>query len=181
MERVRVLTDSDQAAMLPWRMAIVGLFYFCIRAGVTQYQNNALFPAASKMKRGLTSVVIPTFHSSLKDVHLLFEILLTGVTFEASGEFSVRDAELASLRKTRSLEVICQEIVPRKLSDVLRLIAGLSRHAGHLRQEDFERTLLTLVYASQATVNSSNENQRRMWAESFVSLYKAIELDLTGE
>lgn len=93
----------------------------------------------------------------------------------------MRDAELASLRKTRSLEVICQEIVPRKLSDVLRLIAGLSRHAGHLRQEDFERTLLTLVYASQATVNSSNENQRRMWAESFVSLYKAIELDLTGE
>ncbi|KAM8891007.1 protein FAM180A-like [Spinachia spinachia] len=173
--------DREQAAMLPRRMAIVGLFYFGIRAGVTHYQSNALFPAGGKIKRGLSSVVIPTFHSSFEDVHLLFEILLTGVTFEAGGEFSVQDAELASLRKTRSLEVICEESVPKKLSDVVRLIAGLSHHIGHLHQEDFERTLLTLVYTSQAMVNSSNEHQRSMWAESFVSLYKAIKLDLTGK
>ncbi|XP_068580229.1 protein FAM180A-like [Cebidichthys violaceus] len=167
--------------MLPWRMAIVGLFYFCIRAGVTQYQTQALFPAVSKMKRGLTSVVSPTFHDSFDDVHLLFEILLTGINFEASGEFSVQDAELASLHKTRNLEVICEEIIPKKLSDVFRLITGLSHHIGHLHQEDFERTLLTLVYTTQEMVKSSTEHQRRMWAESFVSLYRAIKQDLTEE
>ncbi|XP_056273608.1 protein FAM180A-like [Pseudoliparis swirei] len=165
--------------MLPWRMAVVGLFYFCIRAGVTQYGTQALFPSGSKMKRGARSVVRPTFHHSIADVHLLFEILLTGIHFEASGEFSVQDAELASLRKTRNLELICEEVVPKKLSDVFRLIAGLSHHTGHLHQEDFERTLLTLVYTAQGMVNSSTEHQRSMWADSFVSLYKFIKQDLT--
>ncbi|XP_068458581.1 protein FAM180A [Clinocottus analis] len=165
--------------MLPWRMAVVGLFYFCIRAGVTQYRTPALFPAVSKMKRGATNMVSPTFHNSFNDVHLLFEILLTGINFEASGEFSVQDAELASLRKTRNLEVICEEIIPKKLSDVFRLISGLSQHIGHLHQEDFERTLLTLVFTAQGMVNSSTEHQRHMWAETFVSLYKFIKQDLT--
>uniref|UniRef100_A0A8C3G5W8 Protein FAM180A n=1 Tax=Cyclopterus lumpus TaxID=8103 RepID=A0A8C3G5W8_CYCLU len=132
-----------------------------------------------KIKRGATSLPRPTFHNSIADVHLLFEILLTGINFEASGEFSVQDAELASLRKTRNLEVICEEIIPKKLSDVFRLISGLSHHIGHLHQEDFERTLLTLVYTAQGMVNSSTEHQRRMWAESFVSLYKFIKQDLT--
>ncbi|XP_054476780.1 protein FAM180A-like [Anoplopoma fimbria] len=165
--------------MLPWRMAVVGLFYCCIRAGVTQHQTTELFPGVSKIKRGATNMVNPTFHNSFDDVHLLFEILLTGINFEASGEFSVQDAELASLRKTRNLEVICEEIIPKKLSDVFRLITDLSHHIGHLHQDDFERTLLTLVYTAQGMVNSSTENQRSMWAESFVSLYKVLKQDLT--
>ncbi|XP_038562943.1 protein FAM180A-like [Micropterus salmoides] len=166
--------------MLPWRMAIVGIFYCCIKTGVTPRRTKALFPAASRIKRGVTNIGNPTFHNSFDDVHLLFEILLAGVHFGASGEFSVQEAELASLHKTRILEVICEEIIPRKLTDIFRLISDLSNNIGHLRQDDFERTLLTMAYTAQQMVNSTTEHQRDVWAESFVSLYKAIKQDLTG-
>ncbi|XP_040894767.1 protein FAM180A-like [Toxotes jaculatrix] len=165
--------------MFPWRTVIVGLFYCYIKAGVTHCQTKALFPAASRIKRGVATVANPTFHNSFDDVHLLFEILLTGIHFEASGEFSVNDAEVNSLRKTRNLEVICEEIIPKKLSDILRLISGLSNHTGHLHQDDFERTLLTLVYITQQMVSSTTKHQQDVWAEAFVSLYKAIKQDLT--
>lgn len=92
----------------------------------------------------------------------------------------MKDAELASLRKTQNLEVICVDIIPRKLKDIFRLISDLSNHNGHLHQDDFERTLLTLVYTAQQVVNSTTLYQRDVWAESFVSLYKAIKQDLTG-
>lgn len=100
--------------------------------------------------------------------------------FESCGGFSVQDAELASLRKTRSLQVICQEIIPRRLSDIFRLISDLSSHTGPLHQDDFERILLTLVYTAQQMVNATTEHQRDQWEESFVSLYKTIKQDLTG-
>ncbi len=92
----------------------------------------------------------------------------------------MQDAELASLRKTRNLEVICEEIIPRKLTDIFRLISDLTNHISHLHQDDFERTLLTLVYTAQQMVNSTTEHQRDVWAESFVSLYRVIKQDLTG-
>ncbi|XP_069561485.1 protein FAM180A-like isoform X2 [Brachyistius frenatus] len=139
----------------------------------------ALFPAASRIKRGVDAVLNPTFHNSFNDAHLLFEILMAGIHFEASGAFSVKDAELASLRKTRNLDVICEKIIPKKLTDIFRLISGLSNRSSHLHQDDFERTVLTLVYASQQVVNSTTEHQRDVWAQSFVSLYKAIKNDLT--
>ncbi|XP_028264347.1 protein FAM180A-like [Parambassis ranga] len=164
--------------MLTWRMVIVGLFHCCIRTGVA-HQSKALFPAASRIKRGLDTVVNPTFLNSFDDVHLLFEILMSGVHFEANGSFSVKDAELASLRKTKNLNLICEEIIPKNLSDILRLISDLSDHTGHLHQDDFERTLLTLVYTAQQLAESSAKDQRDVWAESFVSLYKAIKKDLT--
>ncbi|KAI3371577.1 hypothetical protein L3Q82_024144 [Scortum barcoo] len=167
--------------MLPWRMAIVGLFCCCIKTGVTRCRTKALFPAVSRVTRGVTNVVNPTFHNSFNDAHLLFEILLAGVHFKASGDFSVQDAELASLLKTRNMEVICEELIPRKLSDIFRLISDLNNYIGHLHQDDFERTLLTLVYTTQQMVNSTDEHQRDVWAQSFVSLYKAIKQDLTGK
>uniref|UniRef100_UPI0037E8E9EE protein FAM180A-like n=1 Tax=Semicossyphus pulcher TaxID=241346 RepID=UPI0037E8E9EE len=165
--------------LLSWRMLVVALFYCCIKAGV-KTSKQALFPAASGAKRGTATVANPTFHNSLDDVNLLFEILLAGAHFEDSGEFSVHDAELASLRKTKNLEVICKEIIPRKLTDIFELISNLSSHTGHLHQNDFERTLLTLVYTAQQMANST-EHQRDVWAESFVSFYKAIKQDLTGK
>ncbi|XP_062245004.1 LOW QUALITY PROTEIN: protein FAM180A-like [Platichthys flesus] len=165
--------------MFPLRMVIVGFLYCCIRTGVVESHTKALFPAASRSKRGAAGAN-PTFCNSTEDVNLLFEILLTGIHFQASGEFSVRDAELASLRKTQHLEVICEEIIPRRLTDIFRLISGLSDHTGQLHQDDFERTLLTLVYITQQMVDSTSEQQRDVWAESFVSLYKAIKQDLTG-
>ena len=103
-----------------------------------------------------------------------------GIDFEASGEFTVQDAELASLRKTRHLQAICEEVIPRKLTDIFRLIADLSDHTGHLHQDDFERTLMTLVYTVRQMANSTSEHQQDVWGEAFVSLYKAIKQDLIG-
>ena len=103
---------------------------------------------------------------------------MAGVHFEPSGAFSVEDPELSSLQKTRNLDFICEEIIPKKLKDVFRLIADLSNHNGHLHQDDFERTLMTLVYTTQQMVSSTTEHQREVWAQSFVGLYKAIKKDL---
>nr|XP_020458651.1 protein FAM180A-like [Monopterus albus] len=158
-------------------MVTVGLFFYCIKVGVTRSQTKALFPATSRIKRGVATAVNPTFHNSFNDALLLFEILLGGVDFEASGKFSVKDAELASLRKTRNLEAIC-EVIPRKITDIFKLISDLSNHTGHLHQEDFERTLLTLVYITQKMVRSATEHQRHVWAQSFLGIYKAIKQDL---
>lgn len=91
----------------------------------------------------------------------------------------MRDAELASLRKTRNLKVICEEIIPRNHTDILKLIYGLSNQNGRLEQDDFERTLMTMVYTTQQMVNTTGEHQRGVWEESFVNLYKAIKQDLT--
>ncbi|XP_022058798.1 protein FAM180A-like [Acanthochromis polyacanthus] len=165
--------------MLPWRMVLVALFYCCIKTGVTRCRNKALFPAASRVKRGATTAVNLTFHNSFEDVHLLFEILMSGVHFESSGAFIVKDAELASLRKTRNLDIICEDIIPKKLTDIVRLISDLSNHTCRLDQDDFERTLLTLVFTAQQMVSSTTERHRDVWAESFVGLYKAIKKDLT--
>ncbi|XP_074533727.1 protein FAM180A-like [Halichoeres trimaculatus] len=164
--------------MLPFRMLTVCLLYCCIKAGV-RASKQALFPAASRAKRGAATVENHTFHHSLDDVNLLYEILLAVTHFEASGEFSVNDAELASLRKTRNLKTICEEIIPRNLTDVVTLISNLESHPGDLHPDDFERTVLTLFFTAQQMVNS-NKNEREMWAESFVSLYKAIKQDLAG-
>ncbi|KAG7214920.1 hypothetical protein INR49_005195 [Caranx melampygus] len=179
--------------MLPWRMVVVGLFYCCIRTGVAQCQSKAgaaeqsvslylqaLFPAASRVKRGVPNAGNLSFHNSFDDVHLLFEILLTGVHFDTNGEFYIKDAELASLRKTQNLEVICEEVIPRKLTDIFTLISGLSNCIGHLQQDDFERTLLTLVYIAHQMVSATTGHQRDVWAESFVSIYKAVKQDLIG-
>ncbi|XP_068170115.1 protein FAM180A-like [Antennarius striatus] len=163
--------------MLPRRMVVIGLFYCCIKTCVTQ--TKVLFPAANRIKRGATNVDNPNFHTSFNDVHLLFEILLTGAQFESSGEFSMRDAELASLRRARNLKVICEEIIPRKLTEIVRLNSELSNQISPLHQDDFERTLLTLVYTAQQMVESTNEHQKHLWTESFINLYKAIEQDLT--
>lgn len=165
--------------MMVQRLLLVCLLSCCIRTGTARCRSRALFPAAnSRLKRSLPSVISPVFYHSFKDAHLLFEILMSGIHFEASGEFSVDDGELASLRQTRKLEVICEEIVPRDLPDILRLISHISKTHGHLHQDEFERTLLTLVYTTQRMANSTSQHQREAWAQSFVHLYRAIKQDL---
>lgn len=106
--------------------------------------------------------------------------MLSGAHFQDSGVFFVEDAELASLRRARDLKFICEKIIPWKLAEILRLIYNLSNQMGPLHQDDFERTLLTLVYTAQQVINSTSEHQRDMWKESFLSLYKAIKKDLSG-
>lgn len=117
--------------------------------------------------------------SSLPVLHLNLKILLSGVQFKDSGEFSVQDAELASLRKTKNLKVICEEIVPKKHTDILQLIYELTNQNRSLEQEDFYCTLMTLVYTSQQVANTTCKRQQQVWEESFVNLYKAIKQDLT--
>ncbi|CAN9498740.1 unnamed protein product [Ophioblennius macclurei] len=169
--------------MLPRKMVIVGLFCCWIRTGATRCRSKALFPVASRTKRAAVAApaMNPTFHSSFDDVHLLFEILMSGIHFDGGGAFSVQDAELASLRKTRNLDAICEEIIPKKITDIFRLLSNLSSYTCRLHQEDFERTLMTLVYAAQRAVGSGAEHQKDVWAESFVKLYKAIKKDLTAK
>ncbi|XP_012718393.2 protein FAM180A [Fundulus heteroclitus] len=163
--------------MFSWRMVTVGLFYCYVRTDGTNSQTEALFPAG--VTRGSTTAVNPTFYNTISDAHLLFEILMAGVHFEPSGEFSVDDAELSSLHQTRNLDIICEEVLPKKLADVFRLISKLSSHRGPLHQEDFERIVMTLVYTTQKMIGSDSVHQREMWGESFVGLYKAIKRDLT--
>ncbi|XP_041694080.1 protein FAM180A-like [Coregonus clupeaformis] len=159
--------------MMPWKMVIFVLFYCNINTCVTYRRN--------KVKRGMASMVKPTFQNSIEDVNLLYEILLAGLQFgDERTLFSVQDEELASLRKTRKLEVICEDILPKTLSDIRRLTSDLSNHMGRLRLEDFERTVLTMVYTAQRLANATTDQQRDLWAESFVSLYRAIKLDLIG-
>lgn len=104
--------------------------------------------------------------------------MLSGVHFQDSGLFYVEDAELASLHRARDLKFICEKIIPWTPAEILRLIYNLSNQVGPLHQDDFERTLLTLVYTTQQVINSTSEHQRDIWKGSFVSLYKAIKQDL---
>ncbi|XP_036441406.1 protein FAM180A-like [Colossoma macropomum] len=169
------------AIMLPWTVLIVSLFY-CNSISATYQRRRGFFPSAFRVKRGTASLVNPIFQNSIKDVNLLFEILLAGLEFEDElGLFSVHDEELASLRQTHKLEVICDDILPKTLPEVRRLTFALVQGVGALRRKDFERLVLTLVYTAQQMAQASTAHQRDAWAESFISLYNAIKQDLTSQ
>ncbi|XP_030222953.1 protein FAM180A [Gadus morhua] len=167
--------------MQSWTLLFLGLFHCFFDMATTQQQRNkALFPI--RMKRGLSTMRNPIFHKSLDDVDLLYEILLSGLYFDDHGRgLWLRDAELASLRKTQELEVLCGDALPRELTDVRRLASRLLGRVGSLGQGDFERTLLTMVYTAQHVIESPTDHQRDVWAESFVGLFKAIKEDLKEE
>ncbi|KAJ8391045.1 hypothetical protein AAFF_G00096660 [Aldrovandia affinis] len=165
--------------MLPWKVMIVAVFYCNISMCAIQRRGKALFPA--RVKRGMTTMINPTFQNSIEEVNLLFEILLAGLQIgDEHSPFTVRDQELASMRQTRTLEAICEEVLPKRLPDIRRLVFDLSQHHGPLHKGDFERTVLTMVYAANRLANTRG-HQRDAWAESFVSLYKAIKQDLTDQ
>ncbi|KAG5273836.1 hypothetical protein AALO_G00156120 [Alosa alosa] len=132
----------------------------------TARQYRALFPAVHRARRGTAAMVNPVFQKSIKDVDLFYET-----------------QELASLRHTHILEVICEDFLPKKLTDIRRLTSALSQHAGSatLRREDFERTILTMVYSAQHVAQASSHHQRELWAESFVELFRAIKRDLAAK
>ncbi|XP_017542176.1 protein FAM180A-like [Pygocentrus nattereri] len=169
------------AIMLPWIVLIISLFY-CNSISATYHRRRGFFPSALRVKRGTASLVNPIFQNSIKDVNLLFEILLAGLQFEDErGLFSVHDEELASLRQTHKLEVICEDIVPKTLPEVHRLTSALVQGVGALTREDFERLVLTLVYTAQQMAQASTAHQRDAWAGSFTNLYNAIKKDLSSQ
>ncbi|AWO98188.1 putative protein FAM180A-like [Scophthalmus maximus] len=135
------------------RWALLAVVYLSIHLAATQHQRRALFPGARRIKRGTYSLVDPTFQRSAADVDLLFEILLAGMQIEGEGHaMLIPDEELASLRSVERLDVICED--------------------------DFERTVLTLVYAAQTLAGAGGRQQREAWTDAAVQLFRAVQKDL---
>ncbi|KAG7333368.1 hypothetical protein KOW79_003503 [Hemibagrus wyckioides] len=165
------------ASSLPWKIIIFSLF--CSSCAAYQ-RYKGLYPSAFRVKRGAAPLVNPVFQNSVNDVNLLYEILLDGLQLEdEDGQFLVQDKELASLRKTHKFEVIYEDIIPKTVPEVRRLIFALTKGKGVLRREDFERTVLTLVYTANKIAQANTTHQKDAWAECFISLYKTIKYDLT--
>ncbi|XP_031418014.1 protein FAM180A-like [Clupea harengus] len=155
-------------------------FFICS----THRQYRALYPAAHRVRRETAALVNPVFQKSIKDADLLYEILHAGLDFpNERAPFHVHDEELASLRHTHTLEVICQDLLPKKLTDIRRLTSALSQrdNSATLRRDDFERTLLTMVYTAHHVAEAGSRHQRDLWAESLVELYRAIKRDLAAK
>uniref|UniRef100_A0A3Q3AGN8 Family with sequence similarity 180 member A n=1 Tax=Kryptolebias marmoratus TaxID=37003 RepID=A0A3Q3AGN8_KRYMA len=132
------------------------------------------------IKRGAYSLINPTFQHSEEDTGLLFEILLAGMQIRDEGHaLLIPDEELASLRPVQTLEVICEDVLPKKLSDIRRLTADLARRRQPLSWQDFERTVLTLVYTSQTLAQITEQNQRELWTDTLVQLFRAVQKDLS--
>nr|XP_023991544.1 protein FAM180A-like isoform X2 [Salvelinus alpinus] len=140
----------------------------------------ALYPSAFTVKRGTHSLVNPTFQNSVEDVNLLFEILLAGLQIEGEDKpFVIPDKELASLRRVQKLEVICEDVLPKRLSEIRRLTSHLSQRRGALSREDFERTVLTMVYTAQTLAHTTSQHQKALWGDALLQLFRAIQEDLT--
>ncbi|XP_073694214.1 protein FAM180A [Garra rufa] len=139
----------------------------------------ALFPSAFRVKRGTPALLNPTFQKSAEDASLLYEVLWSGGYMDAAnGTLHISDQELASMRKLEVLEVLCEDVLPRSLSEIQRLSAQLDLHRGSLRIDDFERTVLTMVFTAQQLQHTNPGHQRELWVNSLIQLYKAIKGDL---
>ncbi|XP_031169483.1 protein FAM180A [Sander lucioperca] len=159
-----------------WALLII--IYLSMYLAATQHHRKALYPSAYRIKRGAYSLINPTFQRSSEDVNLLFEILLAGMEIQG-GEMLIPDEELASLRSVEKLEVICEDVLPKRLSDIRRLIAELAQRRQPLSWQDFERTVLTLVYTTQTLARVSSPQQREAWTDAVIQLFKAVQKDLT--
>ncbi|TDG96622.1 hypothetical protein EPR50_G00230560 [Perca flavescens] len=163
--------------MTQW-WALLIIVYLSMYLAATQHHRKALYPSAYRIKRGAYSLINPTFQDSSEDVNLLFEILLAGMEIQG-GEMLIPDEELASLRSVEKLEVICEDVLPKRLSEIRRLIAELAQRRQPLSWQDFERTVLTLVYTTQTLARVSSPQQREAWMDAVIQLFKAVQKDLT--
>ncbi|KAM3587697.1 uncharacterized protein V6R79_012201 [Siganus canaliculatus] len=165
--------------MQQWAPLVV-VVYLSINLAATQHHRKALYPSAYRIKRGTYSLINPTFQRSVEDVNLLFEILLAGMQIGDAEQTTlmIPDEELASLRSVDRLEVICEDVLPKTLSDIRRLSAELGQRRQPLSRQDFERTVLTLVFISQTLARVENQEQREAWADAVIQLFRAIQKDL---
>uniref|UniRef100_A0A8C3CNY3 Family with sequence similarity 180 member A n=1 Tax=Cairina moschata TaxID=8855 RepID=A0A8C3CNY3_CAIMO len=136
-----------------------------------------LYPAAQRLKRSSAAFLNPVLQNSLEDVVLLYEFLLAELDIDKSQRISIKDEELASLKKAAEFDTICNEIIPKSITEIRRLSSRLSSYPRVLKKEDFERTVLTMVYTAYRAAQSEG-HQKDTWVESFVSLYKALKHDL---
>ncbi|KAM9334660.1 protein FAM180A [Symphorus nematophorus] len=164
--------------MTQWWAPLI-ILYLSIHLAAAQHHRRALFPSAYRIKRGTYSLLNPTFQHSVEDVNLLFEILLAGMQIQgAEHTMLIPDEELASLRSVEKLEVVCDDILPKSLSDIRRLIAELAQRRSTLTLQDFERTVLTLVFATQMLARVSTQHERETWMDAVIQLFRAIQKDL---
>uniref|UniRef100_A0AAQ4RSW9 Protein FAM180A n=1 Tax=Gasterosteus aculeatus aculeatus TaxID=481459 RepID=A0AAQ4RSW9_GASAC len=149
------------------------------RSGRILEKLNALYPSVYRVKRGAYWLINPTFQSSEEDVNLLFEMLLGGMQIQdGQRDLLIADAELASLRSVDKLEVICEDVLPKSLPDIRRLTAELARRRRPLSWQDFERTVLTLVYAAQTLARGGGQQRREAWTDAVTQLFGALQKDL---
>ncbi|XP_026216955.1 protein FAM180A [Anabas testudineus] len=164
--------------MTQWSTLLLVVYLSVYRAS-TQHHRKTLYPSAFRIKRGTFSLINPTFQRSVDDINLLFEILLAGMQIEGDAHnLLIPDEELASLRSVEKLEVICEDVLPKKLSDIRRLTAELTQRRRPLSWQDFERTVLTLVYSTQTLARISNQQQRDVWTDAVIQLFRAVQKDL---
>ncbi|XP_034719874.1 protein FAM180A [Etheostoma cragini] len=163
--------------MTQW-WALLFIVYQSMYLTATQHHRKALYPSAYRIKREAYSLINPTFQRSSEDINLLFEILLAGMEIQG-GEMLIPDEELASLRSVEKLEVICEDVLPKRLSDIRRLIAELVLRRQPLSWQDFERTVLTLVYTTQTLARVNRPQQKEAWMDAVIQLFKAVQKDLT--
>ncbi|XP_029019937.1 protein FAM180A [Betta splendens] len=164
--------------MTPRPVLLLAVYLSLLQASA-QHRRTPLYPSAFRIKRGTHTLLNPTFQRSVEDTALLFEVLLAGMQVEGEGRsMLLPDEELASLRCVEKLQVICEDVLPKELSDIRRLAAELARRRQRLSGPDFERTVLTLMYGAQTPARISNERQREAWTDAVVQLFRALQKDL---
>ncbi|XP_043565363.1 protein FAM180A-like [Chiloscyllium plagiosum] len=158
---------------------ILLIFSTNVCAAALPKRNKVLFPSAQRLKRNLDSniPINPVFQKSYKDVELLYEFLLGGLKIDDNLKCSLKDEELASLRAAKKFNVIVNHIIPKDIADIRKLTYRLSKYVGQLKSEDFERTLLTLVFTAYQAVKFKG-HQQDYWEESLVNLFQALRQDL---
>lgn len=156
------------------------LLYTYVDANVTasKWHRAVFFPSAHRVRRSAAEFLDPVLQMSLPEVELLYEILSTGVHISQDDRLTLRDPELSSLRKATTFDVVCNDVIPKSISEIRRLGDKLSHLPGPLKREDFERTLLTMAYGALKTSQSDNSNQQKFWMESLTKLFIALRRDL---
>ncbi|MEJ1280777.1 solute carrier family 13 (sodium/sulfate symporters) member 4 [Cricetulus griseus] len=179
LERLCVLPEDTQEPFeMPWKALMLLLLFSSTEATESRRWNRAaLFPAAHRPKRSLSLPLNPILQTSLEDVELLYELLLAEIDISPDLKISIKDEELASLRKALNFHSICNNIIPKNIPDIRRLSTSLANYPGILKKEDFERTALTLAYAAYRTALSEG-HQKDIWAQSLISLFQALRHDL---
>ncbi|XP_070610956.1 protein FAM180A [Erythrolamprus reginae] len=161
-----------------WKMLFLFLLCYNAHGTVPPRWNRAMFfPSALRVKRSSAVLLNPVLQKSQEDVDLLFEFLLGELEIDDDLKITVKDEELASTRKAITFDTLCNDVIPKSITEIRRLSSRLSGYPGMLKKEDFERTVLTMVYTAYRTAQSQG-HQKDTWAESFVNLYKLVMHDL---
>ncbi|XP_069808140.1 protein FAM180A [Dendropsophus ebraccatus] len=156
------------------------LLYSYAEANVTssKWHRAVFFPSAHRVRRSSPELLDPVLQMSLPEVELLYEFLSTGVRIDPDERLRLRDPELSSLRKATTFDVVCNDVIPKSISEIRRLGDVLSHVPGPLRREDFERTLLTMAYGALKTSQSEDSDQQKFWMQSLTKLFIALRRDL---